>query len=69
VVLAWAAVYCVLWLVAGAMGGVKMVWFTGGHGRGPVVSLLFFQVSRPVFGQGRQGVDKESPGHCLEVRD
>jgi hypothetical protein len=35
VVLAWAAGCCVLWLAAGAMGGVEMVWFKGGHGRGP----------------------------------
>jgi hypothetical protein len=34
-VLAWAAGCCVLWLAAGAMGGVEMVWFRGGHGRGP----------------------------------
>jgi hypothetical protein len=35
VVLAWAAGFCMLWLAAGTMGGVEMVWFRGGHGRGP----------------------------------
>jgi hypothetical protein len=30
-----------------------------------VVSLLFFQVSRPGFGQGRQGVDRGEAGALL----
>jgi hypothetical protein len=54
-VLAWAAGYCVLWLVAGAMGGVEMVWFRGGHGRGLVCSSLLLHVSWLGPGQGRQG--------------
>jgi hypothetical protein len=36
--LACAAGCGVLWLAAGAMGGVETVWFRGGHGRGPVCS-------------------------------
>jgi hypothetical protein len=34
--LAGAAGCGVLWHAAGAMGGAEMVWFRGGHGRGPV---------------------------------
>jgi hypothetical protein len=54
----------VLWSAAGAMGGAETVWFRGGHGRGPVVFLHAIHVSRPVPGQGGQGIDKGEAGEC-----
>jgi hypothetical protein len=58
--LAGAAGCGVLQVSPGAMGEVGMVWFRGGHGRGPGGgSPLIFPVSRPWSGQGRLGLDQE----------
>jgi hypothetical protein len=71
--LAGAAGCGVLQVSPGAMGEVGMVWFRGGQGSGLGCSSLLLHVSRPVFGQGRQGVDSRESRTLLgghgHVRD
>jgi hypothetical protein len=52
------------------MGGAEVVWFRGGHGRGPVCSSSMPSMSHGrCLCRGDKESTKESPGHCLEVRD
>jgi hypothetical protein len=68
--LAGAAGCGVLWRAAGAMGEAEMVWFRGGHGRGPGCSSSMPSMSHGHgLGRGDKGSTRESPGHCWEVRE
>jgi hypothetical protein len=64
VVLAWAAGYCVLWELSGALAGGGVVWFRGEPVRGPGGFPLFLRVSRSWVGAGEAG-DRQRSVHGM----
>jgi hypothetical protein len=66
--LACAAGCGVLQARPGAMGGVEMVWFRGGQGRGPGGVLLFLRYLTAWVGAGEAGDRQRGERRCPRVR-